>query len=200
MPKTASKREVIVEAALKLFYQYGFTATGVDKIIGEAKVSKKTLYTHFRTKEELILATLRARDEQFRNFFMREVNERAGKSKDKLYAMFDVVHDWINGETFSGCLFINAAAEYGDKRNANHKMCAEHKRLVVQYISEVAKKAGAINNEKLAKQINLLIEGAIVNAYVMNDKRAAYIAKSMARPFIEQALSPEERRAAPLKF
>jgi AcrR family transcriptional regulator len=74
-----SKREQIVDVALSLFYRNGFNATGVDQIATEAEVTKKTLYAHFKTKNELILATLRRRDELFRNNFMRSV-ERLGKT------------------------------------------------------------------------------------------------------------------------
>ena len=62
-----SKREQIVSEALKLFYQDGFNATGVYKICTEAGVSKKTLYNHFKSKDELILATLRKRDKGTQN-------------------------------------------------------------------------------------------------------------------------------------
>ena len=72
-----SKREQIVAEALKLFYREGFNATGVDKICTQAGVSKKTLYNHFKSKDELVLATLRQRDASFRNKFMRDT-ERLG--------------------------------------------------------------------------------------------------------------------------
>jgi AcrR family transcriptional regulator len=72
-----SKREQIVDVALSLFYQGGFNATGVDKIVSESGVTKKTLYAHFKSKDELILATLRRRDELFRN---NELVRRHGRS------------------------------------------------------------------------------------------------------------------------
>ena len=77
-----SKREQIVDVALNLFYQGGFNATGVDKITAESGVTKKTIYAHFKSKDELILATLRRRDELFRNNFMLSV-ERLGKTPCK---------------------------------------------------------------------------------------------------------------------
>ncbi|PCJ38770.1 MAG: hypothetical protein COA99_11260 [Moraxellaceae bacterium] len=85
-------------------------------------------------------------------------------------------------------MFINAAAEFADHDNPNHIICAEHKRLVRDYIKGLAEQAGAKDPDLLAQQLNLLLEGAIVNAYVSNDKNAAALAKSMATVFIEQAV------------
>ena len=185
----SSKREQIVDAALRLFYQYGFNATGVDRIIAEAKVSKKTLYSHFKTKDELILATLRKRDELFRNNLMRETERKADHPRERLLALFDVMTDWFHEDNFSGCMFINAAAEFADESNPNHQLAAEHKRLVVDYIRSIAAEAGADNADDLAHELNLLIEGAIVYAYVLGDKDAAERAKEMAETFIQKRLA-----------
>lgn len=183
-----SKREQIVTEALKLFYRDGFTATGVDKIISEAKVSKKTLYNHFKSKDELILATLRKRDEMFRNNLMRETERQGSSPREQLLAIFDVVGDWFREKTFSGCMFINASAEFSDADNPSHIISAEHKRLVCEYIRSIAAEAGAADPEELAKRLNLLIEGAIVDAHVCGNKKAAERAKKMAGVFIDMAL------------
>ena len=119
-----SKRDLIVDVALKLFYRNGFHATGVDRIIAEAGVSKKTLYSHFRTKDELILATLRKRDELFRNRMMRETERRASNPRDRLLSVFDFLADWFAEEGFSGCMFINASAEFAEPDNPSHMISA----------------------------------------------------------------------------
>ncbi|MAT91133.1 MAG: TetR family transcriptional regulator [Halioglobus sp.] len=183
-----SKREQIVDEALRLFYRHGFNATGVDKIIASAGVSKKTLYSHFRSKDELILATLRKRDEMFRNKMMRETERRAAAPRDRLLALFDFLGDWFNEDGFSGCMFINAAAEFSAQDNPSHMVAAEHKRLVVDYIREQAQLAGARDPAALAHQINLLMEGAIVYAHVIGDRQAATRARDMAEVFVRQQL------------
>jgi AcrR family transcriptional regulator len=183
-----SKREIIVSAALKLFYQHGFNATGVDKIIKVAGVSKKTLYNHFKSKDELVLATLRKRDELFRNTIMRETERLGSTPKLQLLAMFDALDRWFHEENFSGCMFINASAEYSQQDDPCHVVSAEHKRLVRDYIQGLAAKAGATNPDQLAQKINLLIEGAIVDAHVSGNKNSAQLAKSMAEVFINKAI------------
>jgi AcrR family transcriptional regulator len=184
-----SKREQIVDVALNLFYQAGFTATGVDKITLDSGVTKKTLYSHFKSKDELILATLRRRDELFRNNFMRSV-ERLGKTPRKqLDAVFDTIDEWFNSKQFSGCMFIKASSEFSVQDNPCHIVCAEHKRLMFNYIRELAENAGAKNPSELSEELNLLIEGATVQAHVCGDKKAGVKAKKMAQLFIKKALS-----------
>jgi AcrR family transcriptional regulator len=90
-----SKREQIVTEALKLFYRNGFNATGVDRISAEAGVSKKTLYNHFKSKDELVLATLRQRDESFRNKFMRDTERLASTPRERLLSLFDALQGWF---------------------------------------------------------------------------------------------------------
>ena len=87
---TSQSRAHLVSVALKLFRQHGFHATGIDKILAESGVAKNTLYRHFKSKDELILASLRQQDEEFRNWLMREVARR-DNAIDRLLAVFDVI-------------------------------------------------------------------------------------------------------------
>jgi len=183
-----SKRELIITEALKVFYKNGFKATGVDRVIKECGVSKKTLYNHFRSKDELVLATLRKRDELFRHHLVRETERLASEPKARLLAIFDVLNDWFKSDNFSGCMFINASAEYPDKTDPCRVLCAEHKRLVWHYFKDLAEQAGASDALELAKQLSILVEGAIVCTYVEGDEGAGARAKRMGNVFIEQAL------------
>ncbi len=184
-----SKREQIIDTALSLFYQHGFTATGIDKIVATSGITKKTIYAYFTSKDELILAVLRKRDELFRDNFIRNV-ERFGKTPpQKLYALFDALHEWFNSPQFFGCMFINAAAEYTPQDHPFHLVCAEHKRLMSDYVHTLATQAGAHEPRALTEQLNYLIEGAIVHAHVCGDKTAALKAKAMAQIFIGNALT-----------
>ena len=182
------KREQIIDVALELFYKDGFHATGVEKIREEANVSKKTLYNHFKSKDELILAVLRRRDELFRNNFMRSVERHGTTPSEQLSALFDAADEWFNSKNFCGCMFINAAAEFANQNDPCHMLCAEHKRLMHEYVKTIAEKAGADEPSRLSSQLNLLIEGAIVQAHVCGDKNAAKDAKEMGQMFIDLAL------------
>lgn len=184
-----SKREHIINEALKVFYKNGFNATGVDRVIKECRVSKKTLYNHFRSKDELVLATLRKRDELFRYHLVRETERLAYEPKDRLLAIFDVLNEWFNSDNFSGCMFINASAEYPNKNDPCRALCAEHKRLVWHYFKDLAEQANARDSHELAKQLSILVEGAIVCTYVEGDESAGTRAKGMGKVLIEQAIT-----------
>ena len=184
----ASRRDQLVATALEMFCRDDFHATGIDKIIATAGVAKMTLYNHFKSKDELILATLRRRDEDFRNWFMRRVEILAASPGERLLAMFDVLDEWFRSSEFSGCMFINASAEYADANHPIHGSAAEHKKLVLNYIEAQTTALGAPDPVSLAREIMLLMEGAIVLAYVAGDGMAAETAKDAAEKLIELTL------------
>jgi len=162
----ASKRERIIDAAADLFYRGGFNATGIEKVLADAGVAKMTLYNHFGSKEELILAVLRRRDEQFRGELRRAVEACRGGPREKLLCLFDVLAAWFVQDGFRGCLFINAAAEFRGISEAIFAHTAAHKRLIASYVRDLAAAAGARNPDVVADQIVLLLEGAIVTTQV----------------------------------
>lgn len=180
----SNKRDHLVDTAMKLFYKDGFHATGIDKILSESGVAKMTLYKHFKSKDELILATLRKRDEKFRNDFMQSVESRTKNPRDRLVAVFDTLDDWFSSRDFSGCLFINAAAEYPEGDCPIHNTCAENKRLLVNYLTDLSEKAGAKDAKSLGQGLMLLMEGAVVMYYVGFQKDAAKHAKQSAEVLI----------------
>src|SRR5262245_61425521 len=89
MPKTkgkpdGSKREELIDTALRLFSRHGYRATGIDTILAEAGVAKMTLYHHFKSKDELIVAALKKRDAEWRTWFVRRVDELGRTPREKL--------------------------------------------------------------------------------------------------------------------
>ena len=185
---TASRRDILVETALDLFYRDGFHATGIDRVLAEAGVAKMTLYKHFRSKDELIVAALRLHDRRFREWFVVAVESRAKKPRKRLLAIFSVLAEWMNGDSFQGCAFAKAAAEYGDPANPIHRAGVEHKRYMLYFIVEQARAAGARNPRKLANGLMLLVEGAIATAQVTGDRDAADHARKAAKVLLADAI------------
>lgn len=185
----SSRRDHLVDTALALFCRDGFHATGIDRILAESGVAKMTLYKHFKSKDELILAALRRRDELWRNWFMRAVEGRAKEPRARLLAVFDVLDEWIGGKDFSGCVFINASAEFADHDDPIHCAAAEHKRLVKGYLRDAAAAAGAGDPDALATEIALLVEGAIVLAHVAGQTDAAGRARKAAETLVARAIA-----------
>ena len=184
-----NKRDELVRKALQVFYRDGFHATGMDKLVVETGVSKTSMYKHFRTKEDLILAVLRLRDENFRNWFIRRINELATEPADQMLASFDALAEWFEEDSYRGCMFIKAGAEFQDIDHPIHVQAGEHKRLLLEYYTDLARKAGASDPQKLGCQLLLLKEGAIVTAVLLNSCDPATDAKQAARVLIDAALS-----------
>ncbi len=182
---SASKRDELVQRALKTFYQGGFHAIGMDKLAKETGVSKTAMYKHFRTKEELILATLRLRDEQFRNWLMRRVDELASEPKARLLAIFDALGEWFQEPDFKSCMFIKASSEYQDRASPIHATSAEHKRLLRTYFTDLAREAGANDPDRLGCDLLIVKEGAIVLAHLFAPDKLARDAKRTAERVIE---------------
>ncbi len=184
----SERREHLIDTAIRLFAEHGYHATGIDTILKSAGVSKKTLYRHFRSKDELILAALRKYDGLFRNSFMRQVEEQAATPRDRLLAVFDVAEAWFGQSSFYGCMFINAIGEYSDDDTPIRQVCKEFKALMRSYIRDLCIQAEIPDGALLAEELALLLEGAIVTAQVSQDRqRAARIAKIAAGALIERA-------------
>lgn len=175
-----TKRDELVQKALKSFYQNGFNATGMDKLVAETGISKTSMYKHFRTKEDLIIAVLRLRDEHFRNWLYRRMEELGETPEEQLIAMFDALQEWFAEAGYKGCMFIKASSEFQEASHPIHKQSADHKRMLESHMVRLAQRADLTDPELLARQLLLLKEGAIVTAHLGHTDNAARDAKSAA--------------------
>lgn len=174
------RRDHIIEVAIKLFCEHGFHATGVDRIMREAKVSKKTLYNHFRSKDELILAALQKHDSVFRNNFVKDVEQLSNTPKGQLVAIFDAAENWFSAQNFFGCMFVNVVGEYSDTNSPMRDVSKSFKKMIWRYIHDLCSQAGVTDPSSMANQLALLFEGAIVTAQISGTALSAATAKNVA--------------------
>lgn len=188
------RKEQLVLVAFGLFYRHGVHAIGINRVIAESGVAKKTLYTHFSSKEALVAATVDYRDRQFFSW-VEERTQSAPDGKSAIFALFDALDDWINGREkclhpFHGCYFINVSAEFGDLNHPIHQHCASHKSailgLISRYISQIFADEKTVTT--LSEAIATLKEGATVQAHVIGDLKAALKAKAIAEELLEARL------------
>lgn len=184
----SNRRDLLVETAARLFYRDGYHATGIDRILAESGVAKMTLYKHFKSKDELILAALRRQDEQFRNWLMQAVEKRARAPREQLLAIFDALDEWFGSPQFNGCAFLKASAEFSGRDNPVRAVAAENKRLTLAYFRNRAEAAGASDPGRLARRLLLLADGAIAAAHVWDDRDAAREAGAAAATLIDHAI------------
>ena len=182
-----TKRDELVGKALKAFYANGFHATGMDRLVEETGISKTSMYKHFRSKEDLILAALQRRDAEFRDWLYRRMATLGKTPREQLLAMFDALGEWFEDPGFRGCMFVKAASEYQDPRHPIHAQCAAHKAQIFDHLRSLAGEAGAADPDLLARQLLILKEGAIVAAQVEHDRQAAESAKAAAATLLDSA-------------
>ena len=188
-----SRRDHLVETAMKLFSKHGFRATGIDRVLAESGVAKKTLYNHFRSKDELIIAALQKRDADFMRFARDGVAQHATEQTGdprmaRVLALFDTIYEWADDDNFSGCTFINASAEYPRREDPIHVACANHKKLVTQFIEELIGELPLADSHRVARQIALLVDGAIVTAHTTCDVSGIPLAKETVVELLESCI------------
>lgn len=185
----ATKRDELVDKALKAFYANGFHATGMDRLVEETGISKTSMYKHFRSKEALIVAVLQRRDADFRDWLFQRMAVLGKTPRGQLLALFDALAEWCETPGFRGCLFVKAACEYQDPGHPIHGQAATHKAMIYQHLRSLAAQAGAGDAAQLARQLLLLKEGTVVAAQVEGCREAATQAKAAAATLLDSALA-----------
>ncbi|MGN7881519.1 TetR/AcrR family transcriptional regulator [Ensifer sp. 22460] len=178
----------LLDTALRLFNLHGYHATGIDFLIAEAGVAKTTLYRHFETKEDLILAALERRDEQSRAEMRIFVEQRTNDPYERLLATFDFLEASVRDKQFRGCIFMSAAGEHKEAVDPVFRAALMHKRLVLAYFEELAHAARFAEPKRIADTINLLHEGATAIAQMTRTGEPVRQSKRMAVSLLAQEM------------
>jgi AcrR family transcriptional regulator len=158
-------RERILRTAYELFRMHSTNTVGVDRIVMEAGVAKTTLYRHFRSKDDLIVAVMERHQELWtRGWFFREVQERAATPEGRLLATFDVLEEWFREDNFPGCLFINCLIETHDELSGVRAASVRGIEEVYALLRQLATEAGAADPSALAHRLQIMLRGSFVAA------------------------------------
>jgi len=180
-------RERIVRTAYELFRAHGFSAVGVDRIVAESIVAKTTLYRHFRSKDELLIAVLERHDEVWTGWLEREAAAAHGARDASLIALFAALERWFDTESYEGCLFINGLLETHNRQSPVRSAAIASIEHVHELLRGLATAAGARDAESLAQQLQVVMRGAIVAA-VERNQDAVRQARILALELIERNL------------
>ena len=186
-------RQRLIETAEQLFYAEGIHAVGIDRIIAEAGVAKMTLYNHFSSKDDLILAVLQYREEKFDALFDKWMKRHIEAGMDRLEAFFAALKDWFGSRGFRGCMFINSCVELADAKHEGSKFSASHKQRFHEMLKQIiAQTAGEKAAETIAPAVALLVEGAIVTAVMEQSSNPADVARDAALTLVSK--TPRKRK------
>jgi AcrR family transcriptional regulator len=179
----------ILETADRLFYAEGVRSVGVDRIIAEAEVAKMTLYNHFGSKDDLILAMLEYREEKFDRFFRSAVERHTTSGMDSLQALFAALKEWFQSDSFRGCAFINASVELADATHPAAKFATQHKRRFHDWLQQLVVETAGRRAAAVAPAIAVLVEGAIVTAVMEGTADSADVARDAAVTLVSKSKS-----------
>lgn len=161
-------RERIIDTALRLFYEQGYLATGINQIISESQVAKATFYSHFTSKEKLCVAYLQARHIIWMGWLKDNV-EANSSDEERLQGVFGFLKDWMERCNFRGCAFLNIASEVPTLNSKIRDEVVTHKddlklylRQLISLLKDSHKRYKGINIEENTDMIYVLVEGAIV--------------------------------------
>jgi AcrR family transcriptional regulator len=184
----SAMQERILETADRLFYGQGIRAVGVDTIAAEIGISKRTLYNHFPSKDELIVAYLSRR--------LRPVPP----SDLPILGNFERLERTFATGVFRGCPFVNAVAELKEPAHAANKIAFAFKEQRRLWFRDLLARLGVDDPDTLALQLQILADGAIAAALVRGDPRVAVAAGDAARVLLKAAgikVPAEETRRRP---
>jgi AcrR family transcriptional regulator len=177
-------RQRILDTAYDLFARRGIRDVGIDEVVAQARVAKATLYRHFRTKDELVIAFLQQREQLWtKGFVEAEARRRGTTPEGRLLAIFDVFHDWFQRDDFEACSFINVLLEMGAANPAG-KACIDHLENIRDVVRTLADEAGLRDVDGFARSWHILMKGSIVSA-AEGDTHAAERAQGLARLLIQ---------------
>lgn len=180
--------ERILDAANRLFYAEGIRAVSVDAIADKAGVTKRTLYYHFRSKDELIAAYLASRDQPNLKLFAKWFEEAEGDLADRTAAIFLKVAAASRHPKWKGCGFLRTAAELANMPgHPAMKVGAEHKRKFELWLAGKLSEAGLKDADAVGRQIVLLMDGAFSTLLIHRDPAYAESAAEAARFLVANA-------------
>uniref|UniRef100_A0AAU3GZZ0 TetR/AcrR family transcriptional regulator n=1 Tax=Streptomyces sp. NBC_01401 TaxID=2903854 RepID=A0AAU3GZZ0_9ACTN len=186
-------RERVLAAAAGLFAVQGINATGMEQIAARAPVSKRTLYAHFRTKDELVLAHLKDLASTGRTL-EGALTQKDIPPRERILTLFDPPP--AGTDPVRGCPFIDAAVEFPDPQNAVHSYARERKLLMVRLVAELVAELGCREPSVLAEQLVTLADGAASRAMVLGDSDYGRHARTAAEILLDNALPREKQTFA----
>ncbi|SFN18336.1 transcriptional regulator, TetR family [Chitinophaga sp. YR627] len=181
-------RDRILKTAITLFNEHGVHTIGIDRIIAESGVSKRSFYNYFPSKSDLIAEYLDFWDGFRFDNLERHLAAAKGGAKAEILAIFDALEDWISQTDFNGCMFTRGLNDFSDEdtKQLREKVDAHFKKstdFIGARLTELVKPAKA---KTMLPQLLSLILGTMVVAHMTGDRKVAQLNKKIARTLLEE--------------
>ncbi|GAA3564720.1 TetR/AcrR family transcriptional regulator [Amycolatopsis ultiminotia] len=193
--QVSEARSRLLETATRIFYAEGLHSVGIDRIVAEAKVTRATLYRHFPSKDELVVAYLQAVGQADR----AQVGEALGSGKpvpDIVRAIAGSIAAGIQSAVFRGCAFLNAAAEYPDPEHPVHKAVLAHREWFLGTITDLFAQIGETPPELAGRHFVMLRDGAMAAGCLSDPVEVCDTFLQGVEGILEHRLGSTSRKAA----
>lgn len=182
--KENGPKDRILATASRLFYEQGYTQTGINQILEEAKVAKASLYQHYGSKDELGIAYLKNEREKWFKLFQTYL-DRKMTPLDRIVACFEYLEESQPQRNFKGCRFINLLTELSDSSPKMREQIVEHKSKLRAYFAQLIQQHKPLSPQSLADSIYLLFEGAIIESKIYQHVWPIVTAKNAVKKMLE---------------
>jgi len=195
MPKPPRPtRERIIKAASHLFYTEGIGGVSVDAVAERARVTKRTLYYHFASKDDLITAYLEGRDQPNLELMAGWFREAEGDLADKVSVIFTQLALAARHPKWKGCAFLRTIAELASMPgHPAVKLGARHKLNFESWLMQQFESARVAQPSELARHVILLLDGAFAASLTHRDPAYIDAAGQAARVLVVAALTASPR-------
>lgn len=152
-------REYLLEAALQLFQRDGVRAVSVESVARRAGVNKMSVYRCFSSKEALIAAYMERLEEDFRQFWEKNLARHGGDAVRQLLDIFDALAAQDTPDTRWGQAFLSLCTEFPDREHPVRQYVERFTATLREMFAERCRAAGLAEPERLAAALALLMEG-----------------------------------------
>ena len=194
--ETTPTKDRILAAAAKLFHDEGIRAVSMDAVAERTGVTKRTLYYHFRSKDDLIAAHLEARDQPNLALFQKWFDGTDGDVAEKVRGIFEALGQAAGHPKWKGCGFLRTSVELINLPGHPAIVAGRrHKKRVEEWLSSILVEVVALEQAQLtARQIILLLDGAFAVVLLHRDPSYMLSAGEAAAALIRSAVEGPSRR------
>ena len=173
-------RERLLDAAQRLTYQQGVNV-GVDALLTEANVARRSLYEHFGGKDGLIAEVLRRASAEDLDLYRAAITAAGDDSRQRLLAVFDMLDQVVGGPDFRGCRYLGADLALADPAHPAHAVTRQYRQELRQLLAREVERLGLSDPAQVTDQLMLLIEGTLATGAARSGSRPARDARALAQ-------------------
>lgn len=178
-------RAKLLRAGRELIRRHGIGQVALDQVVQLAGLTKTTFYNHFESKEQLLHDVVVLSSTELTANLRQRIARLEGESPERrVLALFDILSDWLAENGASGCLVLSALSEFPNENDPVHAAAMRGKAELFEVVQDVTRGIAGQDDERLARQIALLVDGAICGFQACHDSGPTATAREIAQKLL----------------